>query len=113
MTVVFEQYVRKPFNVEAVEVTVDNIAELAEFIGTLRTKETDGTPYIAVDRRLVPSVYRVFPGYWVTRMGDNVRCYARKIFMAQFVESTEEIDAWVKYINESEGHTAPMEEVTD
>ncbi len=40
-------YVRKPFLVDAVEITEENIAELASFVGTLQTKD-DGTIYIQV-----------------------------------------------------------------
>lgn len=98
MEVEFSQFIRKPFVVEAVQVTTENIGELAEFIGTLRTKD-DGTPYIAVDRRLIPNVYRVYPGFWMTRMGDNVRCYSKKIFKEQFTDSSDEALAWVAYLN--------------
>lgn len=82
------KYVRKPFLVEAVEVTEANIKELAEFIGTVR-KKPDGTSFIAVDRRLIPNVFRVYPGFWMTRMGDNIRCYSAKIFNDQFIELEE------------------------
>ena len=112
MTTVFEEFIRKPFTVEAVEVTTENIEELSELIGTMRHKE-DGTPYIAVDRRLVPNVYRVYPGYWVTRMGDNIRCYSKKIFRDQFTESTEDISAWVTYINASPEDRGEIETVDD
>ena len=94
----FSDYVRKPFVVEAVEVTVDNIKDCAEFIGTLRWKD-DKTPYIAVDRRLIPNVYRVYPGFWMTRMGDNIRCYSAKIFKDQFVAKTPQMVAWVEWMN--------------
>ena len=79
----FDTYTRKPFIVEAIEITEENILELAEFIGTLRKKE-DGTSYIHVDKRLIPNVFRVYPGFYMTRMGDNVRCYSPKIFHDQF-----------------------------
>lgn len=94
----FSTFVRKPFVVEAIEVTEENIAEIAPFVGSLREK-TDGTPFIHVDRRLVPNIYRVYPGFWMTRMGDNFRCYSRRIFFDQFVEGTPEIEEWVKFIN--------------
>lgn len=98
MTVEYMDFVRKPFTVEAVEVTRENIKELAKDIGILKKKE-DGTPFIQVNHRLVPNVFRVFPGYWVTRMGDNVRCYSRKIFFEQFIQNTDEINAFVVWIN--------------
>ena len=85
MTLQYENFVRKPFLVEATQVTEENMEELAKHIGEVRKKE-DGTRYIFVDKRLVPNVYRVFPGFWVTRMGDNVRCYSEKVFHAQFTE---------------------------
>lgn len=81
----FTTFVRKPFLVEAVEITAENIEEVAKFVGDLRQKE-DGTPFILVDRRLVPNVYRVYPGFFMTKMGENVRCYSRKIFREQFIE---------------------------
>lgn len=93
----FKEYVRKPFVVEAVEVTVENISELAEFIGTLRWKD-DKTPFIAVDRRLIPNVYRVYPGFWMTRMEGNLRCYSKKIFMDQFLLKTDDMDDSLKVL---------------
>lgn len=94
----FTEFIRKPFIVEAVEVTTENIAEIAKYVGDIREKE-DGTPFILVDRRLIPNVYRVFPGHWMTRMGDHIRCYTRKIFNEQFVESQPELVAWVDFMN--------------
>ena len=80
----FTTFVRKPFVVEAVEVTADNIAEVAKYVGDLR-EEDDGTQYILVDRRLVPNIARVYTGFYMTKMGKNVRCYSRKIFRDQFI----------------------------
>lgn len=96
---VFHEVVRKPFIVEAVEVTRDNIAKIAEHVGELRAKE-DGTPFIFVDRRLVPNVYRVYPGFFMTRMGDHIRCYTKKIFNEQFCGITPEIKEWVDFVNQ-------------
>lgn len=98
MTLEFNEFVRKPFVVEAVEVTTDNIAEIAQYVGQLRHKD-DGTPFIAVNRNVVPNVYRVFPGYYMTKIGDNIRCYTRKIFHQQFIGIEPDIKQWVDYIN--------------
>lgn len=94
----FQSYVRKPFVVDAVEVTEDNIAEIAKYVGELRAKD-DGTPFIFVDRRLVPNIFRVYPGFFMTRMGDHIRCYSRKVFFEQFTASTDEIQVWVDFLN--------------
>ena len=96
----FNTFVRKPFEVEGIEVTPENIADLAELVGVLKQKD-NGTPYIQVDRRLVPNVFRVYPGFWMTKMGDHIRCYSKRIFMEQFVESNSNIENWVKYINDA------------
>jgi len=105
----FDTFVRKPFKVQAVEITRENIAEVAKYVGDLKEKD-DGTPFILVDKRLVPNVFRVFPGFWMTRMGENVRCYSKKIFVEQFVQSTVEIDQWVDWMN-GVGEEPEVEEV--
>lgn len=82
----FTQFVRIPFVVEAVEITADNIADIAELVGELRTKG-DST-FIALDRRLVPNVNRAYVGWYLTKLGDNYRCYAPKAFKDQFTKWT-------------------------
>lgn len=85
----FKTYTRKPFLVEAIEITTENIEDCAQYIGDVRQKE-DGTKYILVDRRLVTNVSKVYPGFFMTKMGENVRCYSKKIFMEQFELAAEE-----------------------
>jgi hypothetical protein len=94
----FVKFVRKPFLVDAVEVTKENIAEIAPLVGVLKEKG-DGTPFIQVNQRLVPNVFRVYPGFWVTRLEDTIRCYSKKAFFAQFAEGTEEVLNWVDSVN--------------
>lgn len=96
----FTTFVRKPFVVEAIEITPENISEIAEHVGDLKRKE-DGTLYILVDRRLVPNVQRVYPGFFMTKMGENVRCYSRKIFTDQFMEKDDTIQPWLDFLNNS------------
>jgi hypothetical protein len=93
----FTTFVRKPFVVEAVEITAENINEVAKYIGDVRERE-DGTQYILVDRRLVPNVFKVYPGFFMTKMGENIRCYSRKIFKEQFVEEDESIRPWLEFM---------------
>lgn len=95
----FSTFVRKPFTVEAVLITEDNIEEVSKFVGELKHKKEDGSPFIQVDRRIVPSVHRVYPGFWMTQMNNNIRCYAPHVFTEQFVESNKTIMEWVEYIN--------------
>ena len=80
----FSWFVRTPFPVEATQITEANIHEVAELVGEVRTK--DGEQYIALDRRIVPNVGRAHLGWFLTRLGDNLRCYSPKIFREQFIE---------------------------
>jgi hypothetical protein len=101
VSTLFTTFVRKPFVVDAVEITAENLEEIAKYVGDLREME-DGTPYILVDQRLVPNVERVYPGFFMTKMGQNVRCYSKKIFKEQFIEQTQEIKPWVDFMTKSE-----------
>lgn len=102
---VFGKFIRKPFVVEALEITTENIEELAQFIGKIRTK-SDGSPYIFVDRRFIPGVERVYPGFWITRIGDNTRCYSARAFKEQFTPSTKEAEAWMAIFHDTEKREA-------
>lgn len=93
----FTTFVRKPFVVQAIEITAENINEVAKYIGDVRERE-DGTQYILVDRRLVPNVFKVYPGFFMTKMGENIRCYSRKIFKEQFVEEDDSIKPWIEFM---------------
>ena len=81
----FSRYIRKPFGVLATEITAENIDELAPLVGEVRMKGDE--KYIALDRRIVPNVGRAYIGWFMTRLGDNLRCYSPKIFKDQFMEN--------------------------
>lgn len=93
-----KEFVRKPIVVNAVQITIDNIEELAPQIGTLRHKP-DGSVFIQVNKRLVPDVFRVYPNFWMTTVGDNVRCYSPKVFSNLFVEVDDNIRSWVDFLS--------------
>lgn len=78
----FELFVRTPFVVLAAEITEENIDKFAKLLGEVRTR--NGEKYIALDRRVVPSVTRAYVGWHVTVLNGNVRCYAPKVFKEQF-----------------------------
>lgn len=79
----FTAFVRKPFSVMATAVTDENIEELAKLVGEVRLKGEE--KYIALDRRIVPNVGRAYIGWFVTKLGDNLRCYSPKVFKEQFM----------------------------
>lgn len=100
----FTTFVRKPFSVEAVEITEANIEEVAELIGVLSHKD-NGVPYIEADRRSVQQE-KVYLGFWMTRKGSDIRCYSPRVFREQFTESTPDIQTWVDFMNGPQGMAA-------
>lgn len=87
----FNQYIRKPFSVEALEITEENFKAVAKLVGSAKTKDgtrrtKEGVEYIALDRRLIPSVRRAYVGWYLTRLGEKYRCYSPTLFNAQFIE---------------------------
>lgn len=79
----FKQYTRRPFVVEAVEITEENLEEVAALIGGIR--EANGQRWIILDRSVVPNISRAEVGWYLTRLNDKYHCYAPKVFNAQFV----------------------------
>jgi hypothetical protein len=79
----FTYYVRRPFAVEAIEITLENMEEVAKLIGSVRKK--GDTSFISIDRRLVPNVSRAYAGWWLTRLADNYRVYSPKLFKGEFL----------------------------
>jgi hypothetical protein len=96
----FNEFVRKPFIVEAMEITKDNITEVAKYIGDIEEND-DGSRFIRVDKNLVPNVTRVYPGFYMTRMGDYIRCYSRRVFFEQFTPLTGDIQKWVSFLEKT------------
>lgn len=88
----FNEFVRRPFKVEATRITEENIEEIAKMIGEVKTKGNE--KFILLDKRIVPSMNRAYVGWWVTRFNDNLRCYSNKIFTEQFMPHTPEWDNW-------------------
>ena len=93
-----KEFVRKPYVVNALEITLENIERVAPMIGKLHRKR-NGSPWIEVDRQKVPVVTKVYPGFFMTVQGDSVRCYSPRTFLAQFTENSQEIQAWVDWMN--------------
>jgi hypothetical protein len=87
----FNKYVRRPFSVEAIQITKENIEEVAKLVGTYHVK--DGVGYISLDRRIVPLVKRAYLGWWITFLDDTYRCYTSKLFKSQFIDQ-EPVMAW-------------------
>lgn len=101
----FTTFVRKPFKVKAVKVTRENIEDIANEIGRIRYKDTDNEePYVQVDPRKVPNIPYVYLGFYMTEMGDSIRCYSGKVFDQQFVENSPAVEEWIAFLNQSQGN---------
>ena len=79
----FDRYVRTPFQVEAVRITEENLHEIAALIGEITTE--DGKTFITINRKIIPTMGKAFPGWYLTRSGDSLRCYSAKVFKQQFI----------------------------
>ena len=86
------KFTRKPFEVDAVQVTAENIEEVAKWCqGELTTD--DGQPCIKVRvlRALNPRQTMAFVGDWVLYAGTGYKVYIDRAFKKAFVEKTEEL----------------------
>lgn len=104
MALEFTSFARKPFLIEAIEVTNENLEEVAKLLGSLR-RHKDGTRYIRVGD-IIPNLDRVYVGFFLTKMGDTIRCYSEGIFHSMFVENTPEIQEWIDYMNRESQHAS-------
>lgn len=96
----FAKFARRPFLVDAIMVTVDNLDIIAPLIGEVKTK-VDGTRYIQADRNLVPNVSKVYPGFYMTCLDNTIRCFSPRVFRQQFVDLTPDRVEVVDALNES------------
>lgn len=86
-----EKFVRKPFFVDAVKVTEENLDAVAKWCGgVVKTVAASGerkeASYIKVDvqRPLHENQTKAFPGSWVLASGSNFKVYTNKAFRASF-----------------------------
>ena len=107
----FKSYVRKSFDVAAIQITDENIAELAPFIGTLEQQE-NGRFVINVDRKLIRNLDKVYSGYWLTKMGTTLRCYSANAFAKHFELNVDVWPAAHPYVIRTESNIPPPPLVT-
>jgi hypothetical protein len=98
----FSNYIRVPFNVEAVQIDLTNIEDIAALIGEVKFGD-DNVPYILVNRRIVPIVKIARIGWYVTNLNCNYRVYSPEVFEDQFVERLGEFDYELTAINPEQG----------
>lgn len=103
----YETFIRKPFKIQAVLITEDNIEQIAEEIGRIQYKRDNGEPYIRVNPHLIPNLQYVYLGFWMTKMVvktdtqdfTNYRCYSGKAFDKQFAPYSEHAQGWMDFLD--------------
>ncbi len=88
MPLVFSEYSRKPFIVKAVQVTKENIREIAELLDGTLCYDDEHNPFLKVSRKKIPSSHQVVIGDWLTQLAENgkARTYSPEMFAEQFDE---------------------------
>lgn len=99
MSVTPTKFVRKPFEVDAVEITAENIEEVAQWCGgevkeseaKKPGQETQKFIKVAVKRPLNDRQTRGYPGDWILSAGNGFKVYTQKAFSGSFEEQTDRI----------------------
>lgn len=86
MSIKPRQFVRKAFYVTGVQVTEDNMAEVAEWCGGTVRENGEGHLFIKVHttKAIYDRQTRALPGDWVLKAGKNWKVYTNKAFEEVF-----------------------------
>ena len=113
MTVKIEKFVRKPFFIDAVQVTADNVEAVATWCqGEVRKfkdskgKVTDEYVKVRVHRPLNERQTKAYVGDWVLYAGSGFKVYTVKAFNSSFEMCG--IDEKQKLVELSEGQSVQM-----
>ena len=86
-----QQYVRKPFFVEAVQVTLENMAAVATWCEGKVIVDTPPYIKVKVKRPLAERQTRAFVGDWVLSSGNGYKVYTQSSFEKNFEDVGEKI----------------------
>jgi hypothetical protein len=79
------KYIRKPFEVDAVQVTADNMSEVANWCGgEVLTDNGNNFVKVSVERFLNERQTKAFNGDWVLKAGTGYKVYTPKAFSKSF-----------------------------
>lgn len=89
MSVVTETYTRKPFEIQAVRVTEENMVAVAKWCGG-EINQANGKHFIKVDvtRPLNEKQTKAFVGDWVLKVKESFKVYTHKAFSHCFDKGT-------------------------
>jgi hypothetical protein len=94
----FTTFIRKPYKVEVFRVTDDNLDEVCEAIEGV-INEKDGVRFVKTNRRVVRNADRIWPGFYITRVGKKLLAYSPRLFHRNYVEPTEDVLGWVNFLD--------------
>lgn len=79
------KYVRKPFLIDAVQVTADNMAEVAKWVdGDVRSNDLGQYIKVRVHRPMNERQTQAYVGDWVLYAGTGYKVYTPKAFINAF-----------------------------
>ena len=95
MSINTSKYTRRPFDIDAIQVTEENISDVASWCkGTIETespiaKEDGKHILVRVLRPVNSRQTTAFVGDWVLKYGKTFKVYTNEAFGANFIKSTE------------------------
>lgn len=85
------KYIRKPFNIDAVQVTGQNLQEVAKWVdGDIRTDDLGQYVKVRVHRPLNERQTKAYVGDWVLYAGTGYKVYTQKAFSNSFEQVSGE-----------------------
>lgn len=86
-----KQYVRKPFHIDAVQVTADNMQEIAKWVDSEVRTDSDGKYVkVRVHRPANDKQTKAYVGDWVLYAGTGYKVYTPKAFAKDFEPVSDE-----------------------
>lgn len=86
------KFTRKPFEVDAVQVTTENIEDVAKWCqGEVTTEDGQQCIKVRVLRALNERQTKAFVGDWVLYAGTGYKVYIDRAFKKSFMEKAEEL----------------------
>lgn len=98
------QYIRKPFNIDAVQVTNENMQEVAAWVNSeVRTDDVGQYVKVRVHRPANDGQTKAYVGNWVLYAGTGYKVYTEKAFTRDF----DQVSGESKMIDTSVSKRAP------
>ena len=89
----FQRYARKPFYVEAIRVTRDNLEDVATWChGDVQTDNWGRHVKVRVHRPLNDRQTKAYPGDWVLYAGTGFKVYTDKAFQKSFEPAENKVE---------------------